>query len=809
MARSRRADWLDQIIREVKPGQTPRADFDAWRDAHAGAIRRLRQRGATIPRGEPFLALISRLARNTVRSPAGKLAMAAAIVAGAFILLTWCTGRQSPPATPPTTATDQATSPRPEVLDPEQEELRLADDLFTKGDVQGLLALLHSTRAQTVFTVVSYLGQIGDPSSVATIQALAAQWQGPSQDNPFQRAIDQIRRGNRQDEAESTQNSRAPAGVLQTTQEPEPSPSEIPPLTCRGVVADRSGSPIRGAEVWAQSCTDDLKLTDLTTPVPTDPLGKFSLTVPTGDTDTTDRVYLLCRHSNHALGWLRLPTDGQTADVNDCRIILYRPTFVAGIVTDTRGRGVPDALVEARMVPAHEPTSVQEYPCTAGNERAVKTDTTGRFILKDVPENSLLSLSVSRRGYGLYDSREGYGQFMGTSPYLDPESHTLRAGRRDIEIKLLPAEGQIYVQVVREQGGLYDGPVILRCESPGNGLGPWFCRYDGGDCTLMEPAQRGICSPQGQGRFRIDDLPVGRYLIAAADPLSGDLITPPSEVLIRPSQLRAQVTLRAARTAQVTVRARTPTGEPVGNLLLTAGSGFMVRKRTNADGLCVFRLFEGDSAIQAHGWDRDSAGHVVRVTPDLADRQIDWPVGTPFLLRGRLVDESGSPVRGSVSLLLHGWVSTDADGRFVIPHKAPDALLQGYARDAEGKRALIFAGMPPSAGGEPEVRLERVAVFTGRVLDQHSNPIVEAPVAFSLDVQDVDSTGYRYSQLRCEVFLSDGRFRLDVPVGRPLRMDMYCPALQLKGRAEPIDPAPGQTYDLGDIALEPAPSQNP
>ncbi len=94
-------------------------------------------------------------------------------------------------------------------------------------------------------------------------------------------------------------------------------------------------------------------------------------------------------------------------------------------------------------------------------------------------------------------------------------------------------------------------------------------------------------------------------------------------------------------------------------------------------------------------------------------------------------------------------------------------------------------------------------------MDQHANPIVEAPAAFSLDVQEVDSTGYRYSQLRCEVFIFDGRFRLDVPVGRPLRMGIYCPTLQLRGRAEPIDPAPGQTYDLGDMVLDPASSQNP
>ena len=443
MARPKRADWLDQVILEAKPGGTPKADFDAWRSAHAGAIRRLRQRGARIPRTTSFPVMILRFARDVRRNPAAGLTVAAAVIAGVLILATSRTNHEVEPVKPSLTTADQTSPSTPEGVDPAERELRLANELFLRGDVQGLLSLLHTALPRTVFVVAAYVGQIGDVSSLPALQTFAAQWQGPSEENPFQEAIDQIRRRHGQDEAEPPDPPQDRVVAIPLVSEPSSSGKEEQTQVCRGVVLDKAGVPVDGARVWAQNCTKDLKLADIAASVRTDPRGRFRLTVPIGDSGAGNRTYLLCKHPGRALGWIRLPVAPEAHAFEDCRIILYEPAVVAGTIADAQGRPIPGALVEARVVAEHDPTSAQEYPYTAGNERAVRTDSAGQFTLEDVPEGGLLSLSVSRRGYASYDSREGCGSLLGTSPYLDPESYTVRAGQPGREDRIDRRQGPI------------------------------------------------------------------------------------------------------------------------------------------------------------------------------------------------------------------------------------------------------------------------------------------------------------------------------------------------------------------------------
>lgn len=811
MARPKRADRLDQIILETKPGKTPTADFDAWRNAHAGAIRRLRQQGAALPHRGPFLTSISRLARDITRNPIARLAIAAAIIAGVLVLATSRTGHRPSSAGPPATVADQT----PDGIDPQEDELRLANELFIQGDVEGLLALLHTTQPRTAFVAVAYLGEIGDASSLPTLQAFAAQWEGPTQENPFQKAIDQIRLKNGENDARPAEQTQAPTVIVPSALESPSSLSKGPPLTCRGVVVDKTGMPISGARVWAQSCTKDSKLTDLTTHVQTDPQGRFSLTTPGGDPSANDWTYLACRHGSYALGWLRLPADRETTDFNDCRIILYEPTFVAGAVTDTQGRAIAGALVEARIVPVHEPTSSQEYPYTTGNERAIKTDVAGRFILKDVPEDSLLSLSVLRRGYGSYDSREGYGSLLGTSPYLDSESHTVRAGREDVRIELLSAKGRIDGRIVDVHGSPYDGAVVLRCEDSNLILAGLGYSYSNERCVPMEVSQRGVCSSNDGGRFRIEDLPAGEYVVAAADPTSGNTITAAARTTISRSQPRSNVTLRVGTMVDVRIRVRRRTGEPVGNVLLVLNDGHATHEYTDPNGSCVLHLVRGNYAIRARCRACKSADAVIRESYASGGPPVDIVVKALPELGGKLLDESGAPVRGWVRPFVRERILTDAEGRFVTAKNWENEMY--LARNIEGTLARFCSGMASIGGTELEFRLEPLAVFSGRVLDNDGTPVDDARVTFSLTAPGLDpgghsdldplDYGHAAGTLRCSVFLFAGRFHLEVPVG--VRLALVASRNGYQGRSESIDPAPGQAYDLGDIVLEPVPSQNP
>jgi hypothetical protein len=798
MTRPKQADWLDQVILGAKPGVTPRADFDAWRSAHPGAIRRLRQRGAGIPRNPSLPAVILRFVRGMGRNPVVRYAVAAVVAAGILILVVSREGRQTAPVAPPVRTADRTEVLKPEKIDPAQEELHLANELFLAGDVERLLSLLHTALPRTALAALAYLGQIGDISTLPALQTFADQWQGPPEENPFQDAIHQIRRRHGQNETKPLETSQDRAVAIPTASEPLPSRREgrVQMQTYRGVVVDRAGVPVDGAVVWAQHCTKDLELTDIAGPVSTDLQGRFRLTVPVGDSEARSRTYLLCKHPRYALGWTRLPTDRENSDLADCRIILYVPTIVVGTVADTTGRPIAGALVEARIVPAHDPISAQEYPYASGNQRAVRTDASGQFVLQEVPEGSLLSLSVSCRGYASYDSREGRDHLLGTSPFIDPESYTVRAGREDVRIELMPARGGINVRIVDEHGMPYDGGATLRCEDGREDGDPLLSRsnYHLGILPFMDPSQRGTCFRESKGRFRIEDLPSGLYCVGAADPESGDLLTPPVNVVLTDAQPWADVVLRAARTAKVTVRVRRSTDEPVRGALVSVEPAnrrkmvvMEVWKPTDPNGSCVFRLPEGEHRIAAWGGrtEHDSLGRI-RVGSDLKDQQVDVSIATRSELRGRLVDAFGEPVRGSIRPLWRVAFVTDPDGRFAT---ARDGTIIGLARNTEGTLARLFEIHPWS--NEIEIRLEPPAIFTGRVLDPHGRPVRNALVVF------------RFAGFKCQAFLSDGRFRLEVPVGAILTLiaskDGY------EGRSEPVDPAPGRTYNLGDILLQPEP----
>ncbi len=800
MARPKRADWLDQIILEAKPAETPKADFDAWRNAYAGAIQRLRQRGARIPRVSSF-AKVLQLARDTTRNPLTRLTVAAAIIAGVLILVTSPMSRE--PVEPARTVTDQPARSTPESTDPAERELRLANELFLRGDVQGLLSLLDTGLPRTVFAVAGYLGRIGDTSSLPTLQTLAAQWQGPAEENPFQEAIGQIRQRHGQDDAKPAGPPQDRVVGIPLAGEPAASDKEGQTQTCRGAVVNKAGIPVNGATVWAQNCTKDLKLTDIATSVRTDSQGWFRLTVPVGDSAEDNRTYLLCKHAGYALGWMRLPADPEPDGLDDCRIVLYEPTVVAGTVADVYGRSIPGALVEARVVAKHDPTSAREYLYVAGNERAVRTNSSGQFVLEDVPEGGLLSLSVSRQGYASCDSREGYGSLLGTSPYIDPESYTVRAGRRDVKIELISARGRIDGRIVDERGAPCEGAVVVRCEDSNRMLAKSGYSYSNGRCIPLDVSQRGVCSVDDRGRFRIEDLPVGEYVVAAVDPASGNVITPLVRTAISKTRPRSDVTLRVGTMVDVRVRVRSQTGEPLGDVLLFDVA--MTHGYTDPNGLCVLHLVRGNHPIRNCGWGK-STEPTVRESFNPAGPPVDIVVEALPELRGRLIDKSGAPVRGWVRPFARARALTDAEGRFVLARQWENEMY--FARNTEGTlaRVCFCVGMVPVGGTELEIRLEPLAVFTGRVLDYDGTPIDDACVTFHLwaDRPDPLNDDFTYAgTLRCRVFLFDGRFHLEVPVG--LRLTLAVSRDGYEGKSEPVNPASGQTYDLGDILLQPSP----
>lgn len=261
MEHAKQSDWLDKAILRTVPGAPAQSDFARWRNKHTHALDTLKLRAQQRTRSQDALASTITFGRRIMESKYTKIAVAAAIIIGLFCLAQYLTGNQVIPEQPaPKAIADQNQTERPKSpLIAEQEttqleqELELAQTLFARGDVAGLIALLNTGQEKTKLAIAGYLGEIGDESAVPVLQKLADAWQGPPGDNLFRQAMDVI---------ESRRPKKSPDQKDPNQQVREPSqnkrPWEFQPQgVLSGTLTDAlTGEPIVGAEVeiwWHQA----------------------------------------------------------------------------------------------------------------------------------------------------------------------------------------------------------------------------------------------------------------------------------------------------------------------------------------------------------------------------------------------------------------------------------------------------------------------------------------------------------------------------------------------------------------------------
>ena len=264
--------------------------------------------------------------RTIMKSPITKVAVAAVLLLGLFILTMHLISSETPQHTEPThTATarqdeKQSEATRPQVL--LERELEMAKQLFERQDLAGLLQLLQTGQKPTKMRVAQYLGQIGDGSVLSALQTFAEQWQGLELENPFQKAIGMILK--RQVKPE-------PSGTI-TSQEPnEPqAPPQVIQTAVAGIVIDKNTyQPIQGAEVG-------FKLTEA---VVTDAEGRFMLTYTRPDEEAS----VFATASGYASSKIRVRM--KTGSTQDVTIELSPGSKLAGIVTDPKDQAIQGADV--------------------------------------------------------------------------------------------------------------------------------------------------------------------------------------------------------------------------------------------------------------------------------------------------------------------------------------------------------------------------------------------------------------------------------------------------------------------------------
>jgi hypothetical protein len=298
--------------------------------------------------------------------------------------------------------------------------------------------------------------------------------------------------------------------------------------------------------------------------------------------------------------------------------------------------------------------------------------------------------------------------------------------------------------------------------------------------------------------------------VAAADPASGDLVTNVERVqVLEPPRLN-EVALETRRATEVKVHVvNQTTRRAAANFLVLTGDTFPMQRHTDPNGQCAFALIPGGYAFRVCGQVKHGMIPTLQVTPGAKGLHVEVPVSALPVVPGRLVDESGRPVRGSVYLSGGERVSTDAQGCFVVPW-AKTVQPAALARDAARTRERVFFWERTDGTAEQRICVEPPALVVGRVLDEYGMPLNNIAVSFRFSVSVPGAQTQQRVDLPlflCRLPLADGRFEFEVPVGLPLTVDAGGTTC---GRQ--ITPAAGKVYDLGDTRIrysQPAPNPQP
>lgn len=306
-----------------------------------------------------------------------KLAAAAVLALAVLLLARHLTGRERPVA-PTERNTPIAKSPdnqevSPPVLTVQQEkpaqlakELDSARELFAAADAKGLLGLLDKGLDQTKITVAGYLGQMKEESAVPALQWLADRWQGPADENPFRKSIEQIRSVAPEKSGAVSQNrpqEQARLGVVSTA-------FERSHIVVR-VTRKATGEPIPRATIQVQVRAEPQTYA-------ADERGVFILDL--GDS-VPDSFVVSVPQEGYVLQGVTFRDVSREMLPKTIHFSLDEGVVIGAVVQDSRGRPIEDAIVTADFW-----EQKQSGEPWFGVRIEEKTDVQGRWRAANVPE---------------------------------------------------------------------------------------------------------------------------------------------------------------------------------------------------------------------------------------------------------------------------------------------------------------------------------------------------------------------------------------------------------------------------------------
>jgi hypothetical protein len=541
-----------------------------------------------------------------------------------------------------------------------------------------------------------------------------------------------------------------------------------PPLermSMRGIVVDRGGAPIAGAQVVLAMPAKAVKSADD---------GRFEITelLP-------GRYNVEARRGGQIAGPVAVNLDARTGDV----VLRMYEGFVleVEVVAADTGRPIAGADVEIMLLSMH---------AEAGRQRA-KTGADGIAKLEGLAYIGH-DLYVSAAGYA--DERRGPG----------PDQSERAPGIRRLRVVLHRAEMEIAGRVVDELGKPIDSATIEAVS------------YQGGDRSVDDAklaARSGVVDPHatqrsglgartsGKGTFRLG-LPAGTWVLVASAPERDVAVSEPLFVEAgSPLRRELVLVLAAGRVVRGVVVDNTDAEVAAAHVEARWLDGTRVLATTVSDNGGGFEL-RGLPAAPIELIATSDAGRSRPVAVDLMPGNIEGAVVVLDLdgeITGRVVDDDGKGIPDAVVSYLEerpgekpslypSIVMSDADGAFRIRGVAPRVSYQvSAARPMDGSFGQHAAATTARAGDNVTITIPAGGAIVGRIVG------IDDPRKVVVRDQQTLSTA-RPGR--------DGRFRLD-------RLPALRYQLRIAGHGiadtyvHDVEVAKGRDTDVGDITVRP------
>ncbi len=574
-------------------------------------------------------------------------------------------------------------------------------------------------------------------------------------------------------------------GILPAIQSFADEPAEQ--VTFTGKVVDKQGQPVEGANVTFYEIHQGQiylrYVTEVLHELTTGSDGTFSYSAT--KYEGYRPVIVVVRKEGLALGWIdwRVNKDRQE------EIVLGEPKQLRGIVVDTDGTPISGAdvfIAEAKTGKSYDESEHLSTPLS-GQIFNVKTDTSGRFRLDDLPEEASVEFGVKKQGYATLLTLE-------RSQYYQ-ESYQFVPGQSDIKL-VMPPEAVVEGMVIEQDSGRPVAGVMVEIQN-----------------SQIVPTLRPDPIASGSdGSFKFDGLPAGTHVVSVTFPRDSvaDWVASPVSVTLQAGQTKDDVKLQVSKGGLLeVVITEAGANKPLeGASISVQALGQRRQESTSSDanGIVKMRLVPGSyqlSGVFASGYQYSQPQESFTIEPDKT-RRLTAQLNVIPMVRGVVRDPDGDPVKGAVLNLLpggHEGKYSDAQGRFEVPWEPrgwdrDDTVFCLMARDEQRNLAVAV-----EVGGSTEtleLTLKPGSTLTGTIVDPTAKPIPEAQLYVMLRVSSWGST---ISRERLEAD-ENGKFEINaIPPDHSYEITAYAKGYGKSSTQAETHEAAGQTIDVGEMTL--------